>query len=134
MVENKIIITENQKLKMMVLYRIEAIIPENFNIEYYYDGEEVNPPDNISYIDAISIVSDDYEPIMKIYLSNYWYDGSEKGIEMINKSPILVLDTYYREIFEGMFGESLWKEPLLLWFKYNVQDSLDKKIEIKTVE
>ena len=105
-------------------------MPEEFRAEYgdpdedgdlYYGDKPTNKTT------AISVYQNDgnYDLMFRIYLPNYW----NKGVDLIEKSPLISFYKPYSRELNDMFG-TLWHEPFKMWFKHNFPELSD--IDIKT--
>ena len=125
-------INSSQQARMFnVIYDyINDLMPEEFRVEYSdpdEDGDLYHGDKPTNKTSVISVYQNDggYDLIFRIYLPNYW----NKGVELIEKSPIISFYKPYSRELNDMFG-TLWHEPFKMWFKHNFPELSD--IDIKT--
>ena len=111
---------------------IDDLMPEETRVEYSdpdEDGDLYHGDRPTNKTTAISVYSNegDYSLIFRIYLPNYW----NKGVDLIEKSPIISFYKPYSRELNNMFGK-LWHEPFKIWFKHNFPELSD--IDIKTFD
>jgi hypothetical protein len=127
-------INSSQQARMFnVIYDyIDDLMPKETRVDYgdpdedgdlYYGDKPTNKTT------AISVYQNDgnYDLMFRIYLPNYW----NKGVELIEKSPLISFYKPYSRELNDMFG-TLWHEPFRMWFKHNLPELSD--IEIKTFD
>jgi hypothetical protein len=127
-------INNSQQARMFnVIYDyIDDLIPKETRVEYgdpdedgdlYYGDKPTNKTT------AISVYRNDgdYSKMFRIYLPNYW----NKGVDLIEKSPLISFYKPYGRELNDMFG-TLWHEPFKMWFKHNFPELSD--IDIKTFD
>ena len=128
----KIKINSSQEARMFnVIYDyIEDLMPEERRIEYSdpdEDGDLYHGDKRTNKTTAISVYQNDgdYSLIFRIYLPNYW----NKGVDLIEKSPLISFYKTYSKKLNNMFGK-LWHEPFKMWIRHNIPELSD--IDIKT--
>lgn len=125
-------INSSQQARMFnVIYDyIDDLMPKETRVDYgdpdedgdlYYGDKPTNKTTAIS----VYRNDDDYSLIFRIYLPNYW----NKGVDLIEKSPLISFYKPYSRELNDMFG-ALWHEPFKMWFKHNFPELSD--IDIKT--
>ena len=127
-------ITSSQQARMFnVIYDyIDDLMPKDFRVDYgdpdaagdlYYGDKRTIKTTTIS----VYRNDDDYSLIFRIYLPNYW----NKGVDLIEKSPLISFYKPYSRELNDMFGKN-WYEPFKMWFKHNFPEISD--IDIKTFD
>ena len=127
-------ISNSQEARMfnLIYDYINDLMPVEFRTEYgdtdedgdlYYGDKQTNKTT------AISVYRNDgdYDLVFRIYLPNYW----NKGVDLIEKSPLISFYKPYSRELNGIFG-TLWHEPFKMWFKHNFPELSD--IDIKTFD
>ena len=127
-------ITSSQQARMFnVIYDyIDDLMPEETRVEYSdpdEDGDLYHGDKRTRKTTAISVYNNegDYSLIFRIYLPNYW----NKGVDLIEKSPLISFYKPYSRELNDMFGKN-WHEPFKMWFKHNFPEISD--IDIKTFD
>ena len=128
----KIKINSSQEARIfnLIYDYIEDLMPEETRVEYSdpdEDGDLYHGDKRTNKTTAISVYRNDgdYSLIFRIYLPNYW----NKGVDLIEKSPLISFYKLYSRKLNDMFG-TLWHEPFKMWFKHNFPELSD--IDIKT--
>lgn len=126
----KFIITENQKIliQQKIYNFVEDLIPDDFYLMYYKNGEDVSKPKKISDIDSFELIDDIYV-VFRVYLPNYWTLSARNKIE---NSPMLEMSLKKEELLNSLFGDR-WHESIKDWVKHNLNDVLPEPIEIKSI-
>lgn len=127
-------INSSQQARMFnVIYDyIDDLMPKETRVDYgdpdedgdlYYGDKPTNKTT------AISVYRNDsnYDLMFRIYLPNYW----NKGVDLIEKSPLISFYKPYSRELNDMFG-TLWHEPFKMWFKHNFPELSD--IDIKSFD
>jgi len=127
-------INSSQQARMFnVIYDyIDDLMPKETRVDYgdpdedgdlYYGDKPTNKTT------AISVYQNDgdYNLMFRIYLPNYW----NKGVDLIEKSPLISFYKLYSRKLNDMFG-TLWHEPFKMWFKHNFPELSD--IDIKSFD
>jgi len=127
-------INSSQQARMFnVIYDyIDDLMPKETRIEYSdpdEDGDLYHGDKPTKKTTAISVYQNDgdYNNMFRIYLPNYW----NKGVDLIEKSPLISFYKPYSRELNDMFG-TLWHEPFKMWFKHNFPELSD--IDIKTFD
>lgn len=131
----KFVLKENQaeRINKKIYEFIDGMMPSSglifeFRVDDQYDkvikwGENYLTDSTT----CVSVYTDDFDSVFKIYLPNYW----EIGHPQIDRSPMLVLENNISDPLDSLFG-SRWHKPMIDWLKSNFDEIKD--IEIKTVE
>jgi hypothetical protein len=101
---------------------IDEYFSSNINYTHGMDDYGNDDPNGIYFYSGDF---DEKEDICHWYGENYW-DNNKKGIELKKLSPILILSSPIKEVFDKMFG-NYWEEPFILWFKNKFN------LEVKTI-
>ena len=119
------IITNSQQARIynLIYDYIEDLMPEETRVEYSDPDEDVDLYSNKTTL--IVVYDGNYSVIFKIYLPNYW----DKGVDLIEKSPLVYLYKPYCRELNSTFG-ILWHEPFKQWVIDNFPELSD--IDIKT--
>ena len=127
-------INNSQQARMFnVIYDyIDDLMPQERRVEYSdpdEDGDLYHGDKRTNKTTAISVYNNegDYSLIFRIYLPNYW----NKGVDLIEKSPIISFYKPYSRELTTMFGK-LWHEPFKMWVEHNIPELSD--IDIKTFD
>lgn len=130
----KIKINSSQEARMfnLIYDYIEDLMPEETRVEYSdpdEDGDLYHGDKRTNKTTAISVYRNDgdYSVIFRIYLPNYW----DKGVDLIEKSPLVSLYKPYSRELTSTFG-SLWHDPFRVWFEHNFPELSD--IDIKSFD
>lgn len=133
-------INNSQQARMFnVIYDyINDLMPEEFRAKYDDTDEDGDlyygdKPTNKTTVISVYQNDGDYNLMFRIYLPNYWNKGDywNKGVDLIEKSPLISFYKPYSRELNDMFG-TLWHEPFRMWFKHNLPELSD--IEIKTFD
>lgn len=127
-------INSSQQARMFnVIYDyIDDLMPKETRVDYGdpdEDGDLYYGDRRTIKTTTISVYRNDgdYGLIFRIYLPNYW----NKGVDLIEKSPLISFYKPYSRELNDMFG-TLWHEPFKMWFKHNFPELSD--IDIKTFD
>jgi hypothetical protein len=127
-------INSSQQARMFnVIYDyIDDLMPKETRVDYGdpdEDGDLYYGDRRTIKTTAISVYRNDgdYSLIFRIYLPNYW----NKGVDLIEKSPLISFYKLYSRKLNDMFG-TLWHEPFKMWFKHNFPELSD--IDIKSFD
>lgn len=107
----KLIINENQYKKVNEL--IYQTIDDMFDID------QMIVEDVADYeTQPIQVTSPDYDTFFRIYMSQYWPEGTYGGMVRKRRSPILQLEKEYDDKLNSLFGP-LWHEQMIKWVETN---------------
>lgn len=127
-------INNSQQARMFnVIYDyINDLMPEEFRVEYGDPDEDGDvyygdKPTNKTSVISVYRNDGDYGLIFRIYLPNYW----NKGVDLIEKSPLISFYKPYSRELNDMFGKN-WHEPFKMWINHNIPQISD--IDIKTFD